>query len=205
MKNRINLSVISLRIIELISFFVPLCLKREYWKYDEKSFVYHGSATLKNLYDENIFAVDDVVAKVLAILVVAISIISIIFCILDFIGSKKFNNKGFLISLIHFLIVIIFYIYTCNFVHVEYSTAFGGYRISWLFYVIMGINIYCLIIEILKKYGKLNNQNIKERIKSSQSTEKDYIKELTEYKKLLDSEIISQEEFDKKKKDILGL
>lgn len=203
MKNRINLSVISLRIIELISFFVPLCLKREYWKYDEKSFVYHGSATLKSLFDENIFAVDDVVAKIFAILVVAISIISIVFCVLEFMGTEKFNNKGFIISLIHFLLVIVFYTYTCNFVHIEYSTAFGGYRISWLFYLIMGINIYCLIIEILKKYGKLNNQNIKKKVKSSQPTEKEYIKELIEYKQLLDSGIITQEEFDEKKKHLL--
>ena len=70
-------------------------------------------------------------------------------------------------------------------------------------YIIIALNLIVLTLSILLKMGKAEKLPIKKQIVVKE--QKESADDLLVYKELLDSGVISQEEFDAKKKQILGL
>ena len=74
--------------------------------------------------------------------------------------------------------------------------------IAFLFYVIMALLIAISVIAFVSNY-KIKKDGIKEEVtKVAQNSGAD---EIVKYKELLDKGIITQEEYDAKKKQLLGL
>ena len=94
------------------------------------------------------------------------------------------------------LISFIYTTYHC----VKYSDVFeGSYPEVYFAIFICIVGVVGLTVNILN-ISKINNET------KSLSTKVDYnISELVKYKDLLDKEIISKEDFEKKKKQLLGL
>ena len=82
--------------------------------------------------------------------------------------------------------------------------AYPEYEISVLFYIVLIISISLLAISVISYFITRKN-GIKERVAVDIITPMSTPQELEQYKTLLDRGIITQEEFDAKKKQLLGI
>lgn len=103
--------------------------------------------------------------------------------------------------------MLLFIIYVDNFSTVDEiwdKGTYDTYELAWLFFVIIAINVISLVLAIVMKYWNASvfatkhNNNISDDRKES-------LDDLIAYKELLDSGALTQEEFDKKKKQLLDL
>lgn len=197
MKKKLSLTISILNIISTICYFVPFCLNRDFWEYDN-SYVYHGIATFKSHEAINIFDVGGIFGKPFAIFLLC----STIFCVVVYFfkaleNTSKICNHSWGISIIHSMILFAFLAYSCEYAAIVEVSAKFTYSINWMFYIIILLFVVSLLLSTYIKFGKSNNFLKKE-------TEKDDdVEVLLEYKKLLDLGIITQQDFDEKKKDIL--
>lgn len=200
---KINLSITILCIIEIICCFTPFCLDRKYWEY-ERSMVYHGISTVKRHDDINIFRNGATLGKPLAILFVcAAVVVAVIYFIKMFEYLDEITSKAWLFSIVHTVIMWAFLFYSCAIAEVDKISYRFSYGINWMFYIIIALNLIILALSILLKFGNLNKLSIKKQIVVKE--QKESLDELLAYKELLDSGVISQKEFDEKKRQLLGL
>ena len=82
--------------------------------------------------------------------------------------------------------------------------AYPEYEISVLFYIVLVILISLLAVSVISYFITRKN-GIKERVAVDVVSSVSTPQELEQYKVLLDQGIITQEEFDAKKKQLLGL
>ncbi len=202
MNKKINLSISILCIIEIICCFTPFCLDEEFWKY-EQSIVYHGKSTLERHNDINIFENEATLGKPLATLFVCVAIIvAVIYFVKMLDYATKVTGKAWILSIAHTAIMAIFLIYSCSFAEVDEISYRYEYDINWMSYIIIALNLIVLTLSILLKMAKVDKLSGRKQIIIEQ---RESVDNLLEYKELLDSGVISQDEFDAKKKQILGL
>ena len=203
MGKKINLSISILCIVEIICCFTPFCLDEEYWKYQESKF-YHGISSLERHNDISIWGNEATLGKPLAILFVCAAILVIV---IHFIKSldhaPKITNKAWIFAIAHTAAMAIFLFYSCSFAEVDEISYRYEYGINWMSYIIIALNLIILTLSISLKMGKVDKLPIKKQIVVKE--QKESADDLLAYKELLDSGVISQEEFDAKKKQILGL
>ena len=82
--------------------------------------------------------------------------------------------------------------------------AYPEYEISVLFYMVLVLSISLLAVSVISYFITRKN-GINERVAVDVVTSTSTPQELEQYKDLLDQGIITQEEFDAKKKQLLGL
>lgn len=203
MNKNINLSISILCIIETICCFTPFCLDEEYWKY-KQSIVYHGMSSLERHNDISIFGNEAILGKPLAILFVCTAIVvAIIYFIKILDLAAKVTDRALIFAIAHTATMTIFLFYSCFFAEVDYISYRFEYGINWMSYIIIALNLVVLTLSILLKMEKANKLPFKKQIVVKE--QKESIDDLLAYKELLDSGVISQEEFDAKKKQILNL
>lgn len=203
MSKKINLSISILCLIEVICMFTPLCLIRKYWEY-EKSSVYHGIASVKSRVGINNFEVGSTFGKILAILFLCAAIITAIIYLLNALDKKSaLCHKGWLISTIHTIVMSAFLIYSCEIATVDEISFKYTYAFNWMSFIIILLNLLSLLLSIFLKFGKIST--VSNSKKNSIVNDENSLNSLFGYKELLDSGIITQEEFEKKKKQIMDL
>ncbi len=204
MDKKLNLSIIILCIIEIICCFTPYCLDEEFWKY-EQSMVYHGVSSLKRHNDISFFGNDAILGKPLAILFVCTAVLVIVIYYIKMIGhTARIADKAWIFAIVHTAMMAIFLFYSCSFAEVDAISFRYAYGINWMSYVIIALNLIVLILSfLLKMEKKIDKLPIKKQ--SIIKEQKESVDDLLTYKELLDSGVISQEEFDAKKMQILGL
>lgn len=202
MKSKFDLSVCLLYVVEAVLYFVPYCLVQKFWG----DGVYH-SATIKKR-DINIFSVLPPLSKFLAILLLVSAVTVVAIYLLRTMGKEfKICKYSLIFSIVHTVITALFYFYTSEFARVI-SREFGytfAYSINWLSYVIIALNVIALVLAVLIKFGVVRQTSVKviEEPKARKNAES--IDDLKAYKELLDTGVITQEEFDAKKKQLLRL
>lgn len=204
MKNRIELSVSLLCIVEMVCFFVPFCLVREYWEY-QISMSYQGRSRLKYSSDISIFSVETPLGKSLAILLFLSALTVAVVYLLRIIGNESSICKRHMyISAVHTVIMSLFYLYTSSYAKVNRISFRYEYSISWLSFVIITLNVVTLVLAVLIRF--VNDRPDSAKVIEEPKIEKTFesVDDLKAYKELLDTGVITQEEFDKKKKQILG-
>lgn len=89
--------------------------------------------------------------------------------------------------------------YTCAIAQLVFNDSSRyEWTIGWLYYIIIALHILTVILSLVVKYKKFEDREAKAN--NSNTPE-----EIKKYKELLDSGVISQDEFDAKKKQLLGL
>ena len=147
-------------------------------------------------------------AKLFLIVLISLFVINIVICL----GTIKRNNvdkDGVLHVIIPIVNVIIMFAMGPLFFsyHIENSQYMNVYikRVDWLFYTNILLLFAIVVISLIKRSNTVVPK-IKEQpqiINNIQQTSN--ADELKKFKDLLDSGIITQEEFDAKKKQLLGL
>ena len=202
MMKKINLSVTILSIIEAICYFTPVCISREYWKYKE-SIVYHGVAVKESSSSINIFEVGGVLGKPLAILLFCITLFTAIVYLLKVMDySLEGFPEAWIISILHTSVMIVFLVYTCAIATIEEISFKFTYTVGWMFFVIIALNAIAVILAMLPKFGKIPNLERKQENRAQEKSVSS-LDELLKYKELLDLGVLTQEEFEEKKKQIL--
>ena len=203
MEKKINLSISVLSIIEVVCCFTPFCLDEQYWKY-EQSMVYHGKSTLAGHDGISIFGNSALLGKPLAILFLCAAIAVAVVYLLKMMEKtdSKVIGKAWIMAIIHTVLMVVFLLYTCSIAEVDEISYRYEYGINWMFYIIITLNVVVLVFATLLKFGKIHDAAPKKM--TTISPHKETADDLLAYKDLLDSGVITQEEFEKKKEEILG-
>jgi uncharacterized membrane protein len=200
---RINFFITILSIIEAICYFTPFCLIEEYWKY-EKSMVYHGRCVLTSESLVSIWGIESILGKIFAFILLFMTLATAIVYLLNALGSEnEICKKRWLIMKIQAITTAVFLVYACLIARVEEISYELTYSFGWMLFIVLALNIVSVVLGILLEYGKTNTFLLKS--KSTQRKHTESLDELLQYKELLNMGIISQEEFDTKKKELLRL
>lgn len=208
MKKRLILFSLVLSIIETVCLFVPYSFKEEVWRYDPSAIVYHGISTLQFEENVNILGISTVIGRILEILVVVFMILSIIVYFQKLLQKdNKLSKKYVLISIVSFALLVVFAFYAYAFA--EYDTTNWRYEwtINWLFYIIIVLHILTIVFAFLIKSKNFDETTMKNEKANNYSSNNDFsaAEEIKKYKELLDSGVINQEEYEAKKRQLLGL
>ncbi len=205
MKRKLTLACIVMLIVETVCLFIPYCFVEEYWKYED-SIVYHGQSRLMRETPVSIFGISTATGKVLAIIL----LISLLTAALGFIMTyvKKQEKIGKFINfvpLINLVLLAVFAFYAYAFAENDTVYARFEWNINWLFYIIITLQIVTCIFGLLLQFEKEEKvKTIPSKVENINSIES-AAEKVRQYEELLDSGVISQEEFETKKKQILGL
>lgn len=199
MIKKINISIAIINIIEAICYFTPVCITGKYW---EKEYITY-SVTSKR--DMNIFDCGGLLGQPIAILLfLATLIVAAIYLYKAIKERKELLKNDWIVTVARSVILIIFLYYANEEATTWYSNSMYTYEICWMFYIIIALNVISIALAMVLKFGKqYENVTTKSGDKNAKATEP--IDEIMAYKELLDSGVITQEEFDEKKKQILKL
>ena len=207
MKRKLALLSMVLVLLETILLFVPFCLKRV-----------HANYSLRIKEEVNIFDVDTALERVFAILIVVL-LLSVFISFLIYLFNKKTKLPAlYFYSSIASLIVLLIFVYLvdhhANITFVQ-GLDFIFWVLNWMIYIIIIINVVLVLLSAFIRFKKTDNipfgqskecitNNNTDEIKESYSSN-GTSDEIMKFKELLDKGVITQEEFDAKKKQLLGL
>lgn len=204
MKQKITLASAIMMVIELVLFFTPYCFILNNWQY-ENSLVYHGIKGLKHKENVDIFALNNTISRIFAIFCIIIVVLALLLFITVLLGKKNPLSKFTYYTPIALLgVYFIYFLYSAFLA--EYDTAkwYTNCSPNWGAYVILGMNIVLAILGVLLKRDRFSIKNSQEEM-NIVSPANEISGELKAYKQLLDDGIITQEDYDAKKKQTLGL
>lgn len=210
-KKTANLTIIVLLITYITLSFIPCLIARDasILKGDG-GVVSHNSPTVETFFSQ--FTLDIMGSTFMPKLAALIAIVTTCLVIAGIAGFglmllEKENNKILALApcgaiVTHFIAAFILFAFEPSFYSPEsnntYITTFAP---MWGFYVQSTILIMAVSLIILMMLDKFED----EPIKTVNTSKSDTIDSLKKYKELLDCGIITQEEFDAKKKQVLGL
>lgn len=193
MKQKLSLCIVILIVLETICFFVPGCIRPVYWKNE-------GWSLLKTYPNQvfNIFDVDP--AYGLAIALTAVMIATLGLFLLVFLRPQhKLEKIVYFSPIISLVVLIVFTYYTCAIAKDVFSDGSRyEWTIGWLYYIILALHIVTVILSVVVKYKKFEDKEAKVSMSNAPD-------DIAKFKELLDAGVITQEEFDAKKKQLLGL
>ena len=186
------LIVIILLIVFLVLCFMPIVFNESYWKitdsWGSRSHMFDKPKDILSTCQEDF-----------AIAVISLSAIGIVAFILRF-ASKE----GKLLTILSFAptaALIAFVILTIKTVLLQFDMlqSHTEYGLNWGFYIVAALLLFASLISFLVAIGKINKGEAPQK-NSVESAD-----ELEKYKKLLDRGIITQAEYNAKKKQLLDL
>ena len=198
MKQKLSLCIVILLVLETICFFVPGCIRPVYWKVITSG-IQQGH--LQKTYPDqvfNIFYVDPAYGLAIALTVVMIASLGL-FLLVSLRPNIKLEKVACFSSFISLAVLVAYTYYTCAIAQLVFNDSSRyEWTIGWLYYIIIALHILTVILSLVVKYKKFEDREAKAN--NSNTPE-----EIKKYKELLDSGVISQDEFDAKKKQLLGL
>ncbi len=196
-------------IILVVCTFIPAMYNKEIWEWQESS-VYHGEAMLLYRVPMSFFNAvfsGNTVHILLGFLVYAGLITGLVLAILQYNSkNEKQNNKVMIV--ISGISLVIYLICSISLFMFEIETTYFEYRyeasvLFWVVAILMVMLVAYSVFSFIKfnKEGLLHNADAQGQNAVILSD----ADELKKYKELLDEGIISQEEYEQKKKQLLGL
>ena len=201
-----NIIEVVLRVVILAMLCIPFFAVLEHWQYDN-SIVYHGIASLKRTESVSALTVSfdiggiNVIAGILFMLALVVGIVLSIRQLLR--KGQKANDKLLAVfSIIEFVTFVFFVVVVLLY---RYESEF------WRENAVPGVGLYLTSILVIAStlltfigYKQAKKNGIVEDTKPN-GKGKEMSNDLRELKDLLDSGVITQEEYDAKKKQLLGL
>lgn len=186
------LIVFILLTVFLVLCFMPIVFQESHWKITD------SWGSLSHMRDEP----TDIMSTCQensAIAVISLSALGIITFILQFAGKEGKALK--LLSFTPAAALIAFVILTVKTLLLSFNNDryYQEYTLNWGFYIVATLLLAAAVLSFLVAIGKING--VDEPSKDSLGS----ADELEKYKKLLDNGVITQEEFDAKKKQLLKL
>lgn len=206
MKKKLTLVMIIITIIEAVCMFVPGVFKELTWYPDYYPI---GTYTLSD-YQPGVNAFHTLhnafagILSYLTIALVAVSAVSLIFSFLE--KENNLAKYSAWLPFASFISFIALSVYACNFVQYKseiYSSYSGAMceielDMNWLFYIMIILFAVVMALSLVVRFAKIEDAPAKKW--SAQMSIADEIKK---YKELLDSGIITQEEFEAKKSELM--
>lgn len=209
MKQKLTLSTIILILVETVCLFIPGSYKTDNWHPHESGW---GFREWENIGGQpiNIFEIDRVGIEIgpgwwftfVVIFFMVLSLIAFIFAFLH--PEHKLVKYTYYTPMASFVVLVGFTIYACEIAEMAPYLTRWEWTIGWLYYIIIAIHILTIIFSILIKFKKYENIPLAISL-HNKSHHINAVDELKKYKDLMDSGVITQEEFEAKKKQLLGL
>lgn len=190
------ISAILLFMYAVLSF-IPGMLESEYWTKKPWDIGYR----MKSSHAANMYVAHASVLSYIVLVLVIISIIALIRICLE--NENTFTNIAMYAPVVATGVYLFFGVdsYFLTLFERVYDTWFYRYSLSWGYILGAAFLIPSAIICVMISMGKFqDNQEYAKKFRNNDS-----IDELRKYKELMDAGIITQEEFDVKKKQILEL
>lgn len=190
-KHKLNIAELIFQALAILCLFLPWMYTWEHWEP-----YYRGGETLVYSSPMSFISLIGNISIILGLLILAAMITNSCFII-----SPMFKGYGKKFSIIHKLLPIATIVLLTAFTIIASIEDYYGYCAvpNWLFYFEAFFVIAVMILALLK--CSPNAKAHKYRILKQTNS----VKELKELKELLDANIITKEEFDTKKKELLGL
>ena len=198
-KKLISLIQAIIQTIAMVFLFIPGVYSQQYFY----SAMNGSRPTTKN-FAHSLFNASNIAGcKFTAIILIALMALTIVYFVLCFTTNFDLLKKKFVIAipciqivgLILNLINVTSWKYSYNF----YSS--HSYEISWGFFVVTALIVIVIILEVFRMFSKIPEK----KCKTNSSIASTVSQDLQELHNLLNQGIITQEEFDAKKKQLLGL
>jgi len=197
-KHKLNIIELVFQALSLLCLFLPWMYTWEHWEP-----YYKGGSTLAYSCPMAFIVIMNSVSIILGLLILATMIANGYFII-----SPLFKGYGKKFSIVHKLLPIATIVLLTAFTIIASIEDYYGYCAvpNWLFYFEAFFVIAVMILAFLKCSHNAKSQYSYGKVKQVKSVEQTRdIDELKNLKELLDMGIITQEEFNTKKKQILGL
>ena len=197
-KKKISLIQAIIQLVAIASLFIPVSFIR----------YFTNIGTMGTYqYSESLISVADISNNLfVGVLLIITSAIALTYFILYFSTDIDFIRKNFCIVVpcLSLLLLIICVSSVENAVSsgAKYSEVYGT---DWGFYMICALYLSILVLELFRRFSKIDEEK---RVKIPSTTviqPASSAEELQKYSELLAKGIITQEEFDAKKKQLLGL
>ncbi len=198
MKNNYKIIAVILLVAAFVCLFIPGVLKEETWEYSANSLFYHGISTLRSRVPCSFLDINSTSGTIFAWVVIVDLIATAGILLLSVLKQIEHKVIYYLpcASLLLFMAFIFSGLALCA---RETSSYLYIWVASWLSYIVL---FFLISAAVLTLVAKKSTATVKEKQHLSDRKSLDV---LTEYKKLFDDGIITQEEFEAKKKQFLGL
>ena len=172
----------------------------------------NGSRPTTKYFQNSAFEAADISNKMIwVILLVAFFAISLAYFILWFATTLPILRKRFAIAVpcIPIVFIVLSTVMITSYKYSTYSYYSGtysmNYKLSWGFYVVCVLYLAVVCLEIYKHFAQLPDRSEHKPAAKSEKAEGIAFDDLEKMKELMDQGIITEEEFNAKKKQILGL
>ena len=208
MRKKLNLIALVSQAVSVLLLFMPGVFREEQWMP-----IQYGGHMLNSDYSKftnffvtpnwgasnDIFVIDfRFKLSIFTAILMAIVCALILMCLIDIIKKHK-RQIAFIpcISFAVYIVTSILYIMNIDTLSSRITAEYWLHP-SWAFYIIIALQISTIICEILAEFKHF--ENTRQRTASISAVD-----ELKKYKELLDNGVITQAEFDEKKRQLLGL
>ena len=202
-KKTLSLIQAIIETIAIVFLFVPGVYSQKYFY----SAMNGSRPTTKN-FAHSLFKASDVAACTFtAIILIALMALTIVYFTLAFTSNNSLFKKKFMIAapciqiagLILNMITVTSWKFSSG--ATRYGTASHSYGVSWGFFVLCAFVVIVILLEVFRLYSNLPEKKIKTEASKTSVLSQD----LREIQDLLNQGIITEEEFNAKKKQLLGL
>lgn len=207
MKQKFTLYTMIMILLETICLFIPGSFKMYYlyetstwgiWKEGPREEI--NFLTLLKVYGDN------AAGWWFSIIVLLFMIITFIVFLLAYLQiDHKFTKYTCYTPIIGFVMLMGYSLYACKFASLTiYNGHIHYWEVGWLFYIIAILHLLAIVLSVLIQYQKDEDVPLVMTVRKK-GANIDTVEELKKYKELFDSGVITQDEFEAKKKQLLNL
>lgn len=198
-KKKIALIQAITQLIAFVALFIPISFIRY--------FTNHNNFWKTYSYSESFISAADMSDNIIwGILLLIASVFALTYFVLYFTTKIQWVRKKYCIAIPCIslpILVTSVIIISAN--SVRYSNASECYSADWGFYLICALYLAIVALELYKHFSKIDEESKPKHTEPIVVQNLSSAEELKKFKELLDTGIITQEEFDAKKKELLGL
>ena len=199
-KKKISLIQAIVQLVAIVALFIPISFIRYFTstdRYPFRTYQYYESLVSATDMSYNLFW---------GILMILVSVAALAYFVLCFATNIQLIRKKYFISVPCLALPLLLICAMVLESHVsrgaEYSEVYGT---DWGFYLICALYLAIVVLELFKHFSKIDEDKKPSNSETPTIQNMSSADELKKLKDLLDAGIITQEEFDTKKKQLLGL
>ena len=191
-----------IQIIAAVFIFIPGFYSQEYF-YSPLNY----SAPTTKSFAESAFEASEIAdCEWSAILLVVVMALSVAYFTMSFVTDQVWLKKKAMIAVpcVQAVVLAVNAIMVLSWEHYSYisGSSSHNYSLSWGFFVVCAFIVIVVLLELFRRFSKLPEKKEKEPVANAKVG---VSQELREIHELFDSGIITAEEFEAKKKQLLGL
>lgn len=202
MKKKATLIALIFQCVTIVSLFLPWIFNEEYWKLETGTI---GTFRLHHVTPMNFFGGSAQGGGILCYLTALVMALAVVALVLLMSGKTgKFTQIGAYAPAASFLLLLAATIYRCATRVDNGFIEISGHwyiKMGWLLYIVIALQLAAAVLSFLLARNKFKDDEPKRTDAAVGSG----AAELKQFKDLLDTGAITQEEYEAKKKELLGL